>query len=166
LSLLDSANTSIYIEQFYIYTYWGRRATGSVHETPNLFLEHTIDATRRDVEVRILLDETWYYIERDDPVSNHNTVLYGNKIARIEDLDPEAKLIDLENLGFEKLHAKGIVVDEKAALISSVNCNENSPKNNREVGVIIIREPTEYFANVFKHDWNGTHAEENRNWMG
>jgi phosphatidylserine/phosphatidylglycerophosphate/cardiolipin synthase-like enzyme len=57
-------------------------------------------------------------------------------------------------------------IDEKAVLISSVNWNENSLKNNREVGVIIIGEPALYFANVFKHDWNSANTKENSNLGG
>jgi phosphatidylserine/phosphatidylglycerophosphate/cardiolipin synthase-like enzyme len=153
VSLLDSANNSIYVEQFYVYKYWGRRKTGSVQETPNPFLEHAIGAARRGVKVRILLDDTWYNVERDDPVSNLNTVLYVNEVARLEGLDLEARLIDSEQLGIEKLHTKGVVVDDKLALISSINWNENSPRNNREVGVIIEGEPARYYSDVFMFDW-------------
>jgi phosphatidylserine/phosphatidylglycerophosphate/cardiolipin synthase-like enzyme len=159
VSLLGSANSSIYIEQFYVYKYWGRRKTGSVEETPNLFLESAIAAARRGVKVRILLDDTWYNIEKEDPVSNYNTVLYVNDVARREGLDLEARLINSEKLGIEKLHAKGVVVDEKAALVSTINWNENSPKNNREVGVIIVGEPARYYAEVFEHDWGLTGTE-------
>ncbi|RMF90691.1 MAG: hypothetical protein D6733_03115 [Methanobacteriota archaeon] len=153
VSLLQSANSSVYVEQFYIYKYWGGRAAGSVEETPNPFLEAAIDAARRGVKVRILLDDTWYNTEEDDPVSNYNTAIYVNEVARREGLDLEARLIDSEALGIEKLHAKGVVVDGKAALVSSVNWNENSPVNNREVGVIIVGEPAGYYADVFEHDW-------------
>ncbi len=151
--LLDSANESIYVEQFYIYKYWGKRKTGSVEKTPNLFLEAAIDAARRGVEVRILMDSTWYNIEREDPISNYHTASYVNDIARKEGLDMEARLVDADKLGIEKLHTKGVVVDGRLALVSSVNWNENSPMNNREVGVIIEGAPAEYFEEVFLYDW-------------
>jgi phosphatidylserine/phosphatidylglycerophosphate/cardiolipin synthase-like enzyme len=151
--LLDSANESLYIQQFYVYKYWGKRKTGSVEKTPNPFLEQSISAARRGVKVRLLLDDTWYNIEEDDPVSNLNTVLYVNEIARKEGLDLEAKLVDSDDLGLEKIHTKGLVVDEKLVLISSVNWNENSPKNNREVGVIVAGAPAKYFVEVFENDW-------------
>jgi phosphatidylserine/phosphatidylglycerophosphate/cardiolipin synthase-like enzyme len=153
VSLLDSANESIYVEQFYIYKYWGKRKTGSVKDSPNPFLEHSIEAARRGVVVRILLDSTWYNIEREDPVSNYNTASYVNDIARREGLNIEARLVDAERLGIEKLHTKGVVVDGRLALVSSVNWNENSPTNNREVGVIIEGEPAQYFEEVFLYDW-------------
>ncbi len=156
--LIDSANESLLIEQFYAYKYWGRRKTGSVDETPNLFLEASIDAARRGVSVKILLDDTWYNVDEEDPVSNLNTVRYVNDLARREGLDLEARLVDSEALGLEKIHTKGLVVDERIALISSINWNENSPTNNREAGIIIIGEPAGYYARVFEHDWNGEMA--------
>jgi phosphatidylserine/phosphatidylglycerophosphate/cardiolipin synthase-like enzyme len=152
LSLLNSANQSIYIEQFYIYKYWGKPKTGSVEKNPNLFLESAIDAARRGVKVRILLDSTWYNIERDDPVSNYNTASYVNDISRREGLDLEARLVDTKRMSVGKVHTKGVIVDEKRVLISSVNWNENSPTNNREVGVIIDGAPAEYFAEIFLYD--------------
>jgi len=153
LSLLNSANQSIYIEQFYIYKYWGKPKTGSVEENPNLFLEAAINAARRGVTVRILMDSTWYNIEKDDRKSNYNTASYVNDVARREGLDLEARLVDKARLDVEKIHTKGVVVDERLVLISSVNWNENSPTNNREVGVIIEGKPAEYFADVFLYDW-------------
>jgi len=153
ISLIARANRSLDVEQFYIYKYWGSPKTGSVEETPNLFLEAALDAARRGVKVRLLLDDTWYNTRREDPVSNYNTLLYVSEIARREGLDLEARLVSSEELGFEKLHAKGVVVDGKIALISSVNWNENSPRRNREVGVIVYGEPAEYYEEVFRYDW-------------
>jgi phosphatidylserine/phosphatidylglycerophosphate/cardiolipin synthase-like enzyme len=155
LGLLKEANRSLYVEQLYIYTFWGPRKTGSVEETPNLLLEEAIQAARRGVSVKILLDSTWYNIEWEDPVSNLHTVRYINELAEREGLDLEARLADAEGLGVEKIHTKGIVVDDRAVLISSVNWNEHSPTKNREVGVIFYGEPAEYYAQVFLCDWEG-----------
>jgi phosphatidylserine/phosphatidylglycerophosphate/cardiolipin synthase-like enzyme len=155
LDLIASARESVYVEQFYAYTYWGRGREGSPETTPNLFLDALIDAARRGCEVKLLLDGTWYNVERDDPRSNYHTVNYLNRIAQEEDLDLQAKILDSQATGLEKLHAKGVVVDGKAVLISSVNWNEHSPTKNREVGVIIYGEPAEYYAGVFEKDWYG-----------
>ncbi len=162
IDLIDAANKSIYLEQFYVYKYWGARGSGSVDRTPNLFLEAVIEAARRGVTVRMLLDDTWYNNEKDDPVSNYNTAVYVNEIARKEGLDMEARIFDSERLGVEKLHAKGMIVDGSAVLISSINWNENSPRNNREVGVIVYGEPAAYFSRVFEHDW-GVDKKDRRN---
>ncbi len=151
--LLDSANESLLIEQAYIYEHWGSKRDDTPASAPNLFLERAISAARRGVKVRMLLDSTRYNVEEGDPVSNLQTVEYVNNIAREEGLDLEARLMDLEASGLVQLHAKGVVVDDKAVLISSINWNEHSPKKNREIGVIIHGEPAAYFTGVFECDW-------------
>ena len=55
----------------------------------------------------------------------------------------------------KKLHAKGVIIDRSIVFISSINWSENSPRRNREVGIIIYGEPAEYFAEVFEYDWEG-----------
>ena len=67
VALIDSATESVYVEQLYAYKYWGKAKTGSVETTPNLFLEAILRAARRGCEVRIILDSTWYNVERDNP---------------------------------------------------------------------------------------------------
>ncbi len=156
VALLNSANKSIYIEQFYIYEHWGSIKKDTPATAPNLFLEAAINAARRGAEVRILLDSTWYNIEAEDPVSNYNTLKYVQDVAKRENLNLQAKLASPEKLGLEKIHTKGVVVDKKAVLISSINWNEHSPTKNREIGVIIYGEPAQYFAEVFECDWSGT----------
>jgi phosphatidylserine/phosphatidylglycerophosphate/cardiolipin synthase-like enzyme len=159
LELINSANDTLYIEEFYVYRYWGSKKKGY---SPNPFLEASIDAARRGVEVKLLLDSTWYNIEEDDPKSNLNTVQYVNSITEAEGLNLEARLADLEAKGFKKLHAKGIVADNNTVFISSVNWNEHSPTKNREAGVIVYGEPAVYFAEVFMTDWGQkeSHVEE------
>ncbi|MEE8168443.1 MAG: phospholipase D-like domain-containing protein, partial [Candidatus Hydrothermarchaeales archaeon] len=165
LQLLNSANKSVLIEQAYIYTHWGSKRADTVETAPNLFLEAAIDAARRGVTVKILLDSTWYNVEEEDPISNLHTVNYVNKIAREERLDLEASLIDFDATGLRKLHAKGVVVDDKAVLVSSINWNEHSPIKNREVGVIIYGEPAEYYAEVFECDWAPEKCRPEENWQ-
>jgi phosphatidylserine/phosphatidylglycerophosphate/cardiolipin synthase-like enzyme len=165
VGLIDSANESVLVEQFYAYTYWGKGSDGSTETTPNLFLAALIDAARRGCEVKLLLDDTWYNVERDDPRSNYYTVEYINEIAREEGLDMVAALFDSKAAGLEKLHAKGMVVDRKVVLVSSVNWNEHSPTKNREVGVIIYGEPAEYYARVFERDWYGKAGGDRPGWL-
>ena len=150
LGLINSTDDSLYIEEFYVYRYWGSKKRGYI---PNPFLEAIINAARRGAEVKLLLDSTWYNVEEDDPKSNIRTMLYVNSIAEKEGLDLEARLVDLDTVGFKKLHAKGVVVDNDTVFVSSVNWNEHSPTKNREVGVIVYGEPAEYFAEVFLADW-------------
>lgn len=156
VALLNSANKSVYIEQFYIYEHWGSIKKDTPKTAPNLFLEAAINSARRGVEVKILLDSTWYNIEAEDPASNYNTMKYVREVAKKENLNLQVKLADSKKLGLEKIHTKGVVVDKKAVLISSINWNEHSPTKNREIGVIIRGEPAMYFAEVFECDWSGT----------
>ena len=137
-------------KQFYIYPKWGN--------SKNLYLEAAIEAARRGVEVKILLDSYYYNIEVDDPKSNVHTVEYVNGIAKNERLALEAKLIDLDAAGLVKLHTKGVVADNKT-LVSSINWNENSPTYNREIGIIIDSpEVANYFKEVILQDWHAKKA--------
>ncbi len=151
--LIESADESIFVEQAYIYKHWGSKWHDTPATAPNLFLEAVINASRRGVKGRILLDSYWYNVLEDNPVSNLRTVEYVNRVARAEGLDLEARLIDLENLGLLKMHTKGVIVDRNAVLVSSINWNEHSPTKNRELGVIIHGEPAGYFAAIFECDW-------------
>jgi phosphatidylserine/phosphatidylglycerophosphate/cardiolipin synthase-like enzyme len=158
LALIASANESVYVEQMYIYRYWGSKREGY---TPNKFLEACIEAARRGCEVKILMDSTWYNIQKKDPRSNLYTMEYVNSIAKKEGLELEAKLINFKKTGLLKLHNKGVVVDNKIVLVSSINWNEHSPTKNREVGIIIFGTPAEYYSKVFLSDWTADEGEMN-----
>jgi len=148
LDLINSSKKAIYIEQFYIYRYWD-------NNKPNLFLETVINKAREGLEVKILLDSTWYHLAKDDKNSNLNTAEHINKIAKDENLSLEARLADMQAIGVSELHVKGIIIDNKTVFVSSINWNENSPRNNREAGVVITGNAAEYFAKAFMYDWNG-----------
>ena len=65
---------------------------------------------------------------------------------------------------FTNVHNKGIIVDNKSVLISSINWNENSVTNNRETGIIIENENiSRFYAEVFFYDWNLTEQVEELN---
>lgn len=143
---IEGASRRLLIEEAYI-KHWseGRR---------NPYLEAAIQAARRGVDVRILLDSYSYNIE--DDADNDEIVAEVNRIAKQEQIPLQARLIDLSMSGLVKLHAKGVVADD-AVFISSVNWNENSPVFNREAGVIIEhKEVADYFSLVFEQDWNGS----------
>jgi cardiolipin synthase len=150
MDLINSAEKSICVEQFYIYRYWDRQ-----EKSPNLFLEALINKARQGIEVKILLDSYWYNIDEDDIASNLYTNQYVNEIAEKENLSLESKLVNLSLLNLEKIHTKGMVIDDEKVLISSINWNENSPRNNREVGIVVSGESAGYFKDVFMYDWNG-----------
>jgi cardiolipin synthase A/B len=143
--LLDSARTSIEIEQAYI-----------KNETPytlNPYLSSAINASRRGVHVRVLLDSYWYNIE--GPNDNDEMTALINRIGSAEHIPLEAKCVDLSVSPVEKIHNKGVIVDDERVLVSSINWNSNSPNFNREAGVIIDHPGVaRYFHEVFDDDWN------------
>jgi phosphatidylserine/phosphatidylglycerophosphate/cardiolipin synthase-like enzyme len=78
----------------------------------------------------------------------------GEQVAAAENLDLEAELADLNGLGLVKIHNKGLIVDDRKVVITSLNWNANSI-HNREAGVIIENdEIASFFTAAFFHDWN------------
>lgn len=146
LDLISSAQSRILVEQFYIYRYFDRMSRSA-----NPLLEALVSASRRGINVSILLDSFYYNIETDDPSSNLYTDEYLNNVSSAENLPLHSRLINLDN-GILKLHNKGLVVDN-SALISSINWNENSPSKNREIGIVIKGDVAKYFSDVFNYDF-------------
>jgi phosphatidylserine/phosphatidylglycerophosphate/cardiolipin synthase-like enzyme len=143
--MLDNARSSIEIEQAYI--------RNETRDTLNPYLLSAINASRRGVHVRVLLDSYWYNVEgsRD----NDEMASLINQIAAAENLPLEAQCIDLSISPVEKIHNKGVIVDNERVLVSSINWNSNSPAFNREAGVIIDHPGVaRYFHEVFDDDWD------------
>ena len=138
LALLRSAEDRILVQQV------------SVGGRDQPFLQATLDAARRGVEVRILLSSAWYV--RED---NARLVRWLNDRAAAEDLPLAAKLADPRGR-FEKVHNKGVVVDGERALVGSVNWNNHSVRENREVTLVLEGEAVAgYYERVFRSDWRG-----------
>jgi phosphatidylserine/phosphatidylglycerophosphate/cardiolipin synthase-like enzyme len=149
LDLIESAEESIVIEQAYI--------TNETPDTLNPYLAAAIEASRRGVAVRVILDSVWFNTE--DNADNDEMVGLINRVAAAEGLPLEARLADLEANNLAKIHNKGVVVDGRAVLVSSINWNANSPAFNREAGVIIEHpEVAAYYTRVFDDDWNAARS--------
>ncbi|SEW01035.1 phospholipase D-like domain-containing protein [Natrinema salifodinae] len=113
-------------------------------------LESTLDAARRGVDVRLLLGSAWY--DADD---NEALAADLERVADREELSISVRLVD-DTDRFEKIHAKGIVIDREIAVVGSANWNSNSLENNREVLVALHgRDVAGYYADVFEADWAG-----------
>lgn len=146
LGLLESARDRIDIEAFYLEDAW---PTG-----PNPFLEAAFDAAHRGVVVRILLDGTSWSTE---PPEDDNGAVTAriNARARAEGVRVEAKLLPPTG-AVERVHNKGVVVDGRAVLVSSMNWAYVSATQDREVGVILDDPSTaRRFADAFAADWEG-----------
>jgi phosphatidylserine/phosphatidylglycerophosphate/cardiolipin synthase-like enzyme len=132
---LDAAEDRVLIQQV------------TVDSRDNRLLRATLRAADRGVRVRILLSDAWY-VEED------NAALAGwlNRRADAEDWDLKAR-VD-EPRGYEKIHAKGVIVDD-AALVGSLNWGATAQTENREVVVALEGGAADYYADVFAGDWSG-----------
>ena len=80
-----------------------------------------------------------------------------NRIGISEHIPLEAKCVDLAANEIEKIHNKGVIVDDHHVLVSSINWNSVSPNFNREAGVIIDDPDVgHYFLDVFEDDWSSS----------
>ncbi|RPJ54466.1 MAG: phospholipase, partial [Methanobacteriota archaeon] len=82
-----------------------------------------------------------------------------NRIARAEGLPLTARCAIPAAEGGLQIHNKGVIVDGRHVLVSSINWNDNSPNFNREAGVIVSHPAAgAYFTQVFEADWEGAAA--------
>ncbi|MDD1675561.1 MAG: phospholipase D-like domain-containing protein [Methanomicrobiales archaeon] len=145
--MIAGAQKSVEIEQAYIKNYSGN--------TPNPYLEEAFAAARRGVQVRVLLDSSWFNI--NEPRDNDEMASYINARGRNEGIPISARCADLKNNNLDKIHNKGVIVDGNQVLVSSINWNEQSPSFNRESGVIIEHPGAgAYYRAVFEDDWNAS----------
>lgn len=138
LDLLADAEESIWIEQV---------GVGGVRQP---FVRAAIDAARRGVSVRLLVGSAWYNEKENKAVAEQLRT-----IAEREDLDLAVRLVDPRGR-FARLHAKAAVVDGDRVLLGSLNWNNNSARNNREVTLLLEGERIGgYFGEVIRADWEG-----------
>jgi cardiolipin synthase len=139
LNAIDSATTTIYVQQLYIYTEWD--------EEPSPFVEHLINKSQQGVIVQIILD---YNLEYDGTIA----VLNETK-QYMESYGVKVKFISSEWSPFVTVHNKGMIIDNTTVLISSINWNEQSVRKNREAGILLENpEVATYYATIFISDWN------------
>jgi len=110
-----------------------------------------VRAARRGVRVRVLLSSARYVREENRRVADRlNGVADEKGLPLTVRLSPEAAD------GFRKVHAKGVVVDGERAVVGSLNWNEQSVRENREVLLVLEgEEAADYYARVFDADWRG-----------
>jgi phosphatidylserine/phosphatidylglycerophosphate/cardiolipin synthase-like enzyme len=142
LGAIDKAEESILVLQFSTSRFWA--------DADNPFIVALIEAARRGCEVKVLLDSKYL----DGSNNNDEVISWLKAVAAAEHLDLEAELADLNSLGLVKIHNKGLIVDDRKVVITSLNWNANSI-HNREAGVIVENaEIAAFFTAAFFHDWN------------
>ncbi|WP_336337233.1 phospholipase D-like domain-containing protein [Haloarcula brevis] len=105
-------------------------------------------AGARGVEVRLLLSDAWYVREE-----NTRTAERFREWAERNDAALTAKVADPDGR-YEKIHAKGAVIDDERVVVGSLNWNEQAATENREVVVILHgSDAAAYFGAVFDADW-------------
>ncbi len=112
------------------------------------FLQAAIRAAERGVRVRILLSNSWYSEEENGALAD-----WLNRKAEAENLPLEAKVVE-PGSSFEDIHAKGVIIDREAVVIGSMNWNNNSARENREVVLVLESKAAgRYYGQVFDADW-------------
>jgi len=140
-NMIDKSSESIYIEQLYIYKDW--------KDGISPFVEKLVNKAKRGVDVKVILNYNPNYEETNEKINITKNFLEENGI--------DVKFVYTNWSIFSNVHNKGLIVDNKSVLISSINWNENSVTRNREAGIIINdREVAKYYRDVFFYDWNLT----------
>lgn len=138
-SLIDEisqADQSIHVEQQTLKLNWGEE------ESP--YIRALKEAAERGCEVRILLDGSPY-----NALENQKTLNHLNGWAGEYDL--ETRLFDQGPL--RMLHNKGMVIDGRKVVISSMNWN-TACQMNRDITLVLEGEIADYFEDVFLNDWD------------
>lgn len=111
-------------------------------------LAAAVDAARRGVSVHIHLDSTWYVREDNEAIADHIS-----NVAERENIPIEATIDDPSDR-YDKIHNKGMIIDDETVVIGSMNWNNVSMRENREVVTIIEgEEAARYYREVFDDDW-------------
>ncbi|SFR94099.1 Phosphatidylserine/phosphatidylglycerophosphate/cardiolipin synthase [Halomicrobium zhouii] len=107
-------------------------------------------AARCGVDVRLLLGNAWYNREDNQALADR-----FDEWASDRDVSLTAKLAEPGNR-YEKIHAKGAVIDDDRVVLGSLNWNEQAATSNREVILLLYGdEAADYYGEVFDADWNG-----------
>jgi len=115
------------------------------------FARALVEAGRRGVEVRVLLSGAWYAREENRRVARRL-----NGVADREDLPLEVRLAEPRGR-YEKVHAKGVIIDGETVVLGSLNWNDHAATENREVLLALEgEEAADYFGRVFEADWRGS----------
>jgi len=138
--LLATATSSIRVQQASLPLFW--------EGAPNPYLEAVVEAARRGVEVKVILDGGLVYNIEE----NSMTIDHLNAMAEREGLDMEARLFPGHPM--VKVHNKGAIVDSRYILVGSTNWVRAAAMDNREISLWLdCPGAAIYFSSVFEYDW-------------
>jgi cardiolipin synthase len=145
LGLLAS-NSDIIVEQFQTDLMW--RTRWSELEVLNPLIQGVIESTRENASARVLLDSSWFNIERNGEVVDALSL-----VSHAESLGCSARLLDARS-PVTVLHNKGMIADGQRSVVSSNNWVYASFARNRELGAVVESEEVAgYFTKAFDADW-------------
>jgi phosphatidylserine/phosphatidylglycerophosphate/cardiolipin synthase-like enzyme len=137
-ALFASATQSIRIQQV------------SIGGLDHPLLHATLAAARRGVTVEIQLSTAWY-VEAE----NRKLATRLRSLAADEGLALSVTLVEPRSR-FEKVHTKGVVVDDRHVVLGSINWNNHSLRDNREVALVLTgEEVAAYYSRVLTADRRG-----------
>jgi hypothetical protein len=147
MNTLIEESSSLMIEQFQADLYWRERWTSGLVMNP--FVSRLAACMRDGGHVRMILDSTWFNLERNQEVAE-----YLGSLASNETLEGEFRLMDPRS-PITVVHNKGVVFDGLLSLISSNNWGSSSFASNRELAVLVeSQETAQYFGRCFELDWS------------
>src|SRR5215472_611781 len=128
--LIDSAQTSLYIQLQYIHP-----STPPADADFTALLQAVSDRSAAGVDVRIIL-------------SQYQTSQW---LERLQAAGIDSRLVRIQ----QGVHNKGFVIDHQKVVVSSQNWSGDGVLRNRDAGVIIDNgSVARYFEEIFLHDWN------------
>jgi hypothetical protein len=155
INVIRSARQKIRMEEMSLPLTW---KTPETVQDP--IVTELIRAAERGVRVQVLLNDEQVFhhgSHRDDDAplrGNDQTVDFLQSYAKSNRLPLEARIIDIRATQITYVHNKGIIVDDQAVFVSSINGTQNSVMNNREVAVLLeSSDAANYFTPVFDFDW-------------
>ena len=132
-SLIQSAEKSILLQQQYILA--GR----GVRDLLEMIAERR--SKKKNLDLRIITSATF----AKSWEGTKKTLKAANMLGSLKALNPGP---------FTHCHNKGVIVDDKAVVVSSTNWSENSLLRAREAGVLVRSEKiTDYYRDAFNLDW-------------
>jgi len=138
---------SVLVEQFQADLMW--RDRWSEYATLNPLVDAVLTGARNGSSSRVLLDSTWFNLERNGEVVDALSL-----VSYAESLDLESRLLDNRS-PVAVLHNKGVVVDSHLSVVSSNNWVYASFARNRELAAVVDSvEVASYFTQAFETDWH------------
>ncbi len=148
IEMIRGATNEILIQQHQLRSMWG--------DEENPYLIELAKAVDRGVKISVMIDGTQQQVAE----SNQYAYLMLNEMKEAGG-NVELLMYRSPMEEFTRIHNKGIIVDQKFTLISSINWGSGGGALNREIGIIIESEEiAEYYREIFLDDWNGREIDE------